>query len=401
MTSKRFFIHNNIIKNILTITCLYFTSYNFAIAATVQNKASKFDDILDEVGTNSESGQSSDMAEKIRAQRAALDSTASNTVAKSNTTNSSKCDKDLRVCMQKKCGDDFTKCATDTATTFGDKIDSCRKDTTCTAHEYTLFSQEILEDRNQNVKLSSYNAIINCGNNYNDCIFQECGTFLDKCLSKKQEDAAIAKCESIAKKCIKQDSALSSHTRQVISEYRVDAEKQISVDEQRLYALRDEMRNQCSILGAMFDETSLDCVFSINFFAGDDTKTPKASKKLYAGNTFTCSPEWFGIDITTFKENAYRETRAQTAASSAMLGSGVGTAVGTITSGAIDRAVDTQKAKKELKTAETAEEKAQKKEDRKENKAMRKARQKEDAAVIAKGAEVTASATHDAIYGEE
>ena len=32
---------------------------------------------------------------------------------------------------------------------------------------------------------------------------------------------------------------------------------------------------------------------------------------------------------------------------------------------------------------------------------MRKARQKEDAAVVAKGAEVTAEATHNAIYDGE
>nr|MBQ0091434.1 hypothetical protein [Candidatus Enterousia merdequi] len=73
--------------------------------------------------------------------------------------------------------------------------------------------------------------------------------------------------------------------------------------------------------------------------------------KRYAGDTFVCMQEWFGVNVTTFKENAYRETRAQTAASSAMLGSGLGTALGTITSGAMGRALDTQKAKKEMDAA--------------------------------------------------
>ena len=68
--------------------------------------------------------------------------------------------------------------------------------------------------------------------------------------------------------------------------------------------------------------------------------------------------EWFGTNVTTFKENAYRETRAQTGASSAMLGSGVGTAVGLVTSGAINRAIDTQKAKKEADKAKKAKEEA-------------------------------------------
>ena len=100
----------------------------------------------------------------------------------------------------------------------------------------------------------------------------------------------------------------------------------------------------------MFDQRSLDCVYTVNFFANAEEK-PYASKKAYAGSVFSCDPGWFGIDVTTFKENAYRLTRSQTAASSAMLGAGVGVGVGAITSGAIDRAVTTQKAKKELKAA--------------------------------------------------
>ena len=98
----------------------------------------------------------------------------------------------------------------------------------------------------------------------------------------------------------------------------------------------------------MFDERTFDCIFTVNFFAGDNQREPMASRKRYAGDTFVCMQEWFGINATTYKENAYRETRAQTGASSAMLGSGVGTAVGLVTSGAIGRSLDTQKAKKEL-----------------------------------------------------
>ena len=84
----------------------------------------------------------------------------------------------------------------------------------------------------------------------------------------------------------------------------------------------------------MFDERSLDCVYTVNFYAGNDS-TLYASKKAYAGGTFECTPNWFGVDVTTFKENAYRLTREQTSASSAMLGSGVGVAVGAVTSGVV------------------------------------------------------------------
>ena len=128
-------------------------------------------------------------------------------------------------------------------------------------------------------------------------------------------------------------------TMGVFGELRQTAERQVSADEQKLYGLREQMRVLCTRLGAMFDERSLDCVYTVNFRAGDDN-TLFASKKLYAGSTFDCTPNWFGIDVTTFRENALRASREQTSASSAMLGSGVGQAVGALTSGAIDRAID-------------------------------------------------------------
>ena len=131
---------------------------------------------------------------------------------------------------------------------------------------------------------------------------------------------------------------------------RTDAEKTVAQNEKRLYELRDLMRDTCTRLGAMFDDRTLDCVYSIEFYAGEDN-TLYASKKAYAGSTFSCTPNWFGIDITTFMENAQRTTRAQTAASSAMLGSGLGIGVGAVTSGAIDRAVDRKKADDELHEA--------------------------------------------------
>ena len=165
-----------------------------------------------------------------------------------------------------------------------------------------------------------------------------------------RRDAAIAKCKTIADNCVQQDSGLASRTMSVFGALRQDAEVLVQRDEQRLYDLRDQMREQCRMLGATLDDRSLDCVFTVEFYAGDDS-TLFASKKAYAGGVFDCTPDWFGIDVTTFMENAYRLTRSQTSATASLMGSGVGVAAGAIASGAINRAIDRQKAENALNDA--------------------------------------------------
>lgn len=321
----------------------------------IENKASQFDTTLSTASTTATDTSSDRLAELIRQQRAELDAQSAINTATTSTTAGGRnaCDSGLRACMQEKCGTDFTNCSGDTDTTWGNKMDSCRNsiDATCTGEEYRLFAAEIKSDRDMNARLASYNAILDCGNRYNDCIVTECGTTFSKCLGKSAGDAAIAKCKTIADNCTQQDSGLASRAMQVFANLRVDAEEQVQRDEQRLYELRDEMAAQCQTLGAMFDERTFSCVYTVNFYAGDDT-TLYASKKAYAGDIFSCTPNWFGIDITTFMENAYRLTRSQTSASSALLGSGLGVAAGAITSGAITRAIDRQKAENALKDAQ-------------------------------------------------
>lgn len=321
-------------------------------ADVIENKSSTFSTQLNN-RTDSTSNDSA-IAEKIRAQRAAIDArdnrnTATAQIKSSATQNN--CDNDLRKCINNTCGANYKKCETDSDTTFSDKLNACRKNTTCTAHEFTLFTNEIKEDKKQAISLALYNNVLDCGNSYNDCIIQQCGPKFNKCLAKSAGDKAINACKTIAQNCTEADSGLVGRVGNVFGIVRVDAEKQIKTDEAKLQSLRDQMRNSCRTLGALFDDRSLDCVFTANFFAGDDKTHPMASKKLYAGSLFDCTPDWFGIDITTFKENAYRATRAQSAASAAMLGSGVGTAVGALTSGAISRAIDTKKAKDALEKA--------------------------------------------------
>jgi hypothetical protein len=310
----------------------------------IENKSSQFGTGLTSKSETQIDTAATNLAELVRAQRAALDAadaTSAITAAAQTVTISGEnsCDTALRECMIGKCGSNFAKCVSDTDTTFFDKMDTCRRTTNCTGHEYQSFSVEIKADRDLNAMLANYNATIDCGNNYDSCIIAQCGANYSKCIGKSAGDTAIAKCESIAKSCIERDSGLAMRTMGVFGELRQDAERQIATDEQKLYALRDRMRALCTRLGAMFDERSLDCVYTVNFYAGKDN-TLFASKKLYAGSTFDCTQNWFGIDVTTYRENALRETRAQTAASSAMLGSGLGQAVGAFTSGAIGRAVD-------------------------------------------------------------
>ena len=318
----------------------------------VDNKTSKFDAVFEDLGTDTAENSASDLAERVRRQRALLDGSANAGVGgetSSGITGANACDSTLRKCMAEKCGNDFTKCSKDSTAIWGDKMDSCRRKTKCTGHEYAVFAPEILADRDLNERMSYYQSVLTCGNKYNSCVFNACGSKLEKCLSKSDGDSAISKCESIARECKEQDSGLAARVMSVFGDLRTVATAQAKKDEERLYELRDLMRTQCNRLGAMFDERTLDCVYTVNFFAGDDNSTPKASKKLYAGDTFQCNANWFGVDVTTFKENAYRRTRAQTSASSAMLGAGVGVAAGLLSSGAIGRALDTQKAEKEAK----------------------------------------------------
>ena len=325
----------------------------------VPDKSTRFDGALT---TNAMAAVESDLAadalaEQIRRQRAALDSEsaiAGASAAGAVYSNGNACDTNLRACMQSKCGKDYSKCKGDTDTLWGTKMDACRRDLPCTGHEYQVFAAEIKADRDANARLAMYNSIIECGNNYNDCILTQCGVNYNGCLGKSAGDAAISKCASIARECTQQDSGLAARVMEVFGTLRQSAEVQVQKDEQRLYALRDQMRSVCSRLGAMFDERSLDCVFTVEFYAGSGS-TLYASKKAYAGDTFDCTQNWFGFDITTFKENAYRATREQTSATSAFMGAGLGAAAGMATSGMINRAIDTQKAKNALNKAKKEE----------------------------------------------
>lgn len=325
------------------------------VEKVAENKSSKFESILEKTNNGQKDTGADARAQMIQNQRAALDSAGIlggniGTSVDSPDLGLNACDTGLRTCMKKICANDFSKCSGDSDTLWGDKMDTCRRDLKCSGREFQIFANEIKADRDENSNLSGFSETIDCGNNYNDCIISKCGQTMNKCVGKSAGDAAIASCTSIAKKCQMADSGLQSRTMGAFGTLRDMAGVQLAADEKRLYEIRDKMERQCKTLGAMFDARTFDCVYTVNFWASDKD-VPYSSQKAYAGNSFDCNQNWFGIDITTFKENAYRLTRAQKSASSTMLGSGLGIAAGAISSGAIGRALDTAKAKGAVKDA--------------------------------------------------
>ena len=212
---------------------------NIAHAATtsvVNNKTSQFNDVLSEMGASTTDSSNAALAETIRRQRALLDAAAdTGATGGTNITTANACDAALRKCMSEKCGADFTKCASDSTTVWGNKMDACRRNTKCTGHEYTLLAPEILADRNAAIELSYYNSVVNCGNRYNNCVFGICGKSLENCLSKSAGDSAIAKCKSIADECREQDSGLAARVMGVFGDRRNIAATEAQRDEKRLY----------------------------------------------------------------------------------------------------------------------------------------------------------------------
>ena len=339
------------------------------VTVEIENKSSQFSSLLN--NTTSNDTAANERAERIREQRAVLDAADSQTTAKKSlSSGKNSCDTNLRNCMKEKCGDDFSKCSGDGDTDWGNKLNSCKLNSECSGEEFTLFATEIKSDRDYNAQMSNYNQIIDCGNKFNSCITTQCDTDFSGCLNKSVADAAIATCNKVINNCKTLDSGLASRVQQVFGTLRSNATLQVPKDEARLVELRRLMDDKCKMMGATLDTRSLDCVFTVNLFA-NNSKTPMASKKLYGGDSFDCNQEWFGVDLTTFKENAYRATRSAEAASDALMGAGLGVATSMISSGMISDAVSgltktdsksketekTEKKEKEAKEEKTTEDK--------------------------------------------
>jgi len=266
------------------------------------------------------------------------------------------CDAGLRRCMQEKCGEDFSGCLRDTSVIWNDKIESCGRSVQCSGRELNLFGPEILADRDQNALLAGYRQIKNCGLNYNRCILMNCSDApcnenallngrcdFNKCISSSEGDAAIARCRDIAERCREQDSGLAARAMELFANLRVEMERNIAAWEQQLHDLRAEMRRECERIGGVFDNRSLSCVFHVELAAAG-FETVAGSRTIAAGSEFMCTPEWFGVDVSTYLENAARHDRESRGAVMAVAGAGVGIGVGALASGAIGRAGDVRQA---------------------------------------------------------
>ena len=294
-------------------------------------KTSKFSAALN--GQSAGNG-GSELKDLIKSQRSADESSIniSSGIARTTTVTTggrNSCDENLRSCMKEKCGDNFKNCALDTDLLWGEKIESCRIATKCTGAEYAAFAPEIKADRDSYQLLGDFVNVQTCGSEYNECFISGCGTQLRGCLNKAAGDKVISDCSKIAEKCRTADSGLASRAMEVLGMLRQDTEKQVVKDEAELFALRDKMQAQCKGLGAMFDDRSMSCVYTAEFWV-PGSNNPFASKKLYTGKTFDCTQEWFNVDVTTYKEDAARLTREQKGATSALMGAGVGTLGGTL-----------------------------------------------------------------------
>lgn len=309
----------------------------------IKNKSVKFESLLQKLRLQYDTSDD-DLARRYDEARNKYNNATSNdNNGGTDTIFPSTCDTTLRKCMAEKCGENFTGCARDTDTLFGTKLDACRKNTNCTANEFRAYSAEIKADRTNNIKFNSFTSIRDCGVEYNACIAETCGTSYSLCIGTTSGNDAITKCSNIANRCKAMDSGLASRTLDVFAQLRQGAEQQIPIDEKTLYNLREQMESACSGSGAMFDERTFRCVYTVNFHAGENN-TVYASKKLFAGDSFDCTPDWFGVDVTTYKENAYREIREESRASAALMGAGLGIGLGSVTSGAVTNAVNSRNA---------------------------------------------------------
>jgi len=137
-------------------------------------------------------------------------------------------------------------------------------------------------------------------------------------------------------------------TQQVFGYIRSEATKQAATLEKELYALRDAMQKECLLSRGRFDTRSFDCVYTVEFWTNQNEELPMASRIIPANSEFMCTPDWFGVNVTNYQENATRFNTASVGASNAAMGSALGTAIGAVTSGGVSRAIETHKAKKDL-----------------------------------------------------
>ena len=245
------------------------------------------------------------------------------------------CEPELRACLQRACGTSFENCATDTDVEWGRRVERCATEANCSGRESTEFGRMFRADRDVFAAMAGFNSVTNCAQRYNACILEQCGGVgFPGCITTAGGNAAIRACERIFNECRNSDSALQNRINDLFATVRTDAEINVAQWERRLHEIRDEMDRECRMMGGMLDLRSLRCLFTVELHTMHEDLRPEggqtllASRRLNQATEFMCTPEWFGLDMTTWLENLALYARNQAAAMGTFMGAGIGTGVG-------------------------------------------------------------------------
>ncbi|MDR1697248.1 MAG: hypothetical protein LBR41_03475 [Rickettsiales bacterium] len=311
---------------------------------SIPDRSSYFADIFAAARPASAGGPTSGAAlrDSVRAQRAAADIAATGGAI---TSARSTCDADLRGCMIGLCGDDtYSKCWTDNSIEWNRKMTSCRAKSKCTTAEFDIIAPEFILDRDQFSSDSSFTIRTTCNINHNNCILQNCGRELKDCQNEAGQNRALAACP-ISRECEMVDNGMVGRSRSLFAALRIDYNEEQFANRQRMRELVDIMRNECAAQKGSYDEEGMTCVYSVELAAnvyqnmvdrgrvdmGQANMVTLASRKLYAAAVYQCTEDWFGVDISTYMENAERRTANDRIAYNSALASGLAGAAGTVT----------------------------------------------------------------------
>jgi hypothetical protein len=267
------------------------------------------------------------------------------------------CDSRMRACVKKKCGERFQDCYADNETVWNMKVEPCAEDAGCNAAERAAALRELTADRQAEMKYGSFFEMQDCAEKYNKCIVQTCGgSNWTNCLSRNDSAKAILGCQPVADECRNIDSGLAARADKMLSTLRVAKEEEVARNEKRLREVIDLMTKECEEQGGTIDTRSYTCTYSVKLWVAElNDKEPMAIMTLHAGSPFQCTEQFFQTDLTTFKEDAIRLTRAQEGMGNMLLGAGGGLLAGNIASGGMGRMITAAKTKAAAKKAEKGE----------------------------------------------
>lgn len=247
------------------------------------------------------------------------------------------CDETWRQCLQGSdvCGTNYILCTTLSPIEFSNRISVCpKKIGDCTVSNATV--KEVINNKDDYMKVSKADSILECGETMSNCIMDICGKGFTKCA--KSISVAKTNCGYIADECSRVDPALWVRTATALNFAKGQMNAEITKIENRMAEIESELRAECSKNNFAFDSSKMQCIGVVDFNA---MGMVLQSKRMSAGSVGNCSDEFFGLDITTYRQNAANETIKQKTVSNtisgAMLGMGVGSLAGKYGGGLTDK----------------------------------------------------------------